>query len=171
MVLVIILALILLLLAYVLLAPVDLYINTISKEYFIRQRGILKANALWDDDKIIKLRMQLFFFSFDVFPLEKMKQAKKKKKVEGKKKTKSKKALVKTRKDQSRKALKALRTFRIKRFFIDLDTGDYVQNAKLYPVFAFLDYRYGGFRINFLGRTDLVLHVQNSPYRVIKSII
>ncbi|MBT8271261.1 MAG: hypothetical protein KJO25_04370 [Bacteroidia bacterium] len=165
MVLVIILALVLILLAYILLAPVDLYIDTISKEYFIRQRGILKAQALWDDDKIIKLNMQLFFFSFNVFPLDKMKRGKKKKK------SKSSKELVKARTGQSRKVLKVIKTFRIKRFFIDIDTGDYVQNAKLYPVFTFLDYRYGGFRINFLGRTDLVLHIQNTPFRVIKSII
>ena len=166
MVLVIILALILILLAYILLAPVDLYINTISGEYFIRQRGIVKARAIWDDDKIIRLRMHVFFFSFNVFPLEKMKSGKQKKK-----KKKNTRELVQVRKNQSRKVLKVVRSFRIRRFFIDLDNGDYVQNAQLYPVFAFLDYRYGGFRINFLGRTDLILHIQNTPFRVLKSII
>ncbi|MBT8287885.1 MAG: hypothetical protein HKN00_05350 [Flavobacteriaceae bacterium] len=151
---------------YLLVIPVDLYINTSSRLYYIKQGELFKAKAEWHDDEIVKMRFRILFIPFNVYPLDHWKRSKKRKESHIKK--------VRSYKYKSEKFKKAwlvLRTFRIKQFAVDLDTGDCIQNAKLYPVFAFLDYRYGGFKINFLGRNSLLLHISNSPIRILKSFI
>ncbi len=70
-----------------------------------------------------------------------------------------------------RTGLRLLKSFRIKQFLLNVDTGNCISNAKLYPVFAFLNYRVGGFNINFQGRNQLVLHIQNRPIHIIRSFI
>ncbi len=52
-----------------------------------------------------------------------------------------------------------------------MDTGDVVKNAKLYPAFAFLNYHVGGFNINFQGRNQLAVRLQNRPIDIIKLFI
>ena len=64
-----------------------------------------------------------------------------------------------------------VRSFEVKRFSLDIDTGHCITNARLYPVFAFLDFWVGNYRVNFMGRNSIDLHLQNRPYRIIKSFI
>ena len=52
-----------------------------------------------------------------------------------------------------------------------MDTGNCILNAKLYPLFALLNYYTGNFYINFQGRNQLVLLVKNRPIDIIKSLI
>jgi hypothetical protein len=54
---------------------------------------------------------------------------------------------------------------------LDVDTGNCIQNAKLYPAFAFLNHHVGTFHINFEGRVNMVLHMQSRPINIIKSFI
>ena len=70
-----------------------------------------------------------------------------------------------------RKAVRFMKTFKVRQLAMNIDTGDCIQNSRLYPVFAFLDYKYGGFNINFVGRNEMILHVQNTPLRMAKSFI
>ena len=64
-----------------------------------------------------------------------------------------------------------LKSFRVTKMFVDLDTSNCITNAKLYPLFALLNYKYGGFNINFDGRTQLLLYLENRPIRILTSII
>jgi hypothetical protein len=64
-----------------------------------------------------------------------------------------------------------LKSFQIKRFYLDVDTGDCITNAKLYPIFSMVNYQGGNFNINFKGRNKLVLDIQNRPIYIIKSFI
>lgn len=52
---------------------------------------------------------------------------------------------------------------------MNIDTGDCIANSKLYPVFSFLSYQFGGFHVNYKGQNTLVLAVENRPIRIIKS--
>jgi len=70
-----------------------------------------------------------------------------------------------------RKISRVLRSFKIKNLIIDIDTGDWTLNAKLYPIFSFLNFTVGSFNINFEGRNRMVLHMQNRPISIIKSFI
>ena len=68
-----------------------------------------------------------------------------------------------------RKMIRLLRSFKIRQFYLNIDTGDVIKNAKLYPVFAFLNYSIGGFQINFMGKNQVVIRIENRPIRIIKS--
>ena len=147
---------------YLLFARVSLFIDTSTNQYFIKLQGICKINAERDETEILKLRLHIFFLDFNFYPLH----------PDKKKKRKSKKKKKKSRFSLTFKQTKLLiKSFKIKRFYLDLDTGDCITNAKLYPVFALLNYKMGHFNINFNGRNKLVLHIQNRPVYIIKSFI
>lgn len=165
MVLTVILILFLLLLVYLLLAPLVLHIDTAKNQYYLQYKGLAKATILNDEKEVIKIRLNALFTSFNFYPLRKTKAS------GSKRETKEKEA----RKRKSLMSLKTgfrlLKSFTIKKFLIDIDTGDCISNAKLYPFFAFLNYRFGGFNINYEGRTQLILRMQNRPVNLIKSFI
>ena len=68
-------------------------------------------------------------------------------------------------------ASEILKTFKVKKILVNIDTGDCILNAKLYPVFAFLNYNFGSFKINFTGRNQMVLCIQNRPFNIIKTFM
>lgn len=59
-----------------------------------------------------------------------------------------------------------LRSFQVRRCVLWLDTGDYVRNAWLYPVFGLLQNQRIRVVVNFLGKNDLSVLVQNSLGRM-----
>ncbi len=66
-----------------------------------------------------------------------------------------------------RKWLKLLRTFKIRRLFLLIDTDDYVLNAYLFPISTYLQSKGWPVYINFMGRQRLQLQVENRAYRVL----
>jgi len=162
----IVISLILLAVIYILITPVHLYINSAENQFYIQQRGLGKANLEWDDDEIIRLNTTVFFYRFNVYPLKNSRLLNKGKKDKAPKKTKH-----KSKRFTFRQGMRLLKTFKVKQLAIDIDTGDYVQNAKMYPLFAFLNYRFGSFNINFEGRNNMAVHIQNRPIKILKSIV
>jgi len=154
--------LLLLLIGYVLLVPIDLYINTTTNQYYAQIRGLAKASIEKDNVEIVRIRLRTFFMNFYLYPLKYIGLTDKKERVK-KNKTKRKIGL--------KKGLQILKSFKIKRFNLEIDTGDYTLNAKLYPLFIFLNYHIGHFKVNFLDKNQLVLHLQNRPINIIKSFI
>ena len=147
---------------YLLFARLSLFIDTSTNRYFVELQGICRINAESDETEILKLRLHIFFLDFNFYPL----RPDKKKKIKPKKKKKKSRFSL-----TLKKAYRLIKTFKIKRFYLDVDTGDCITNAKLYPVFSLLNYRKGHFNINFNGRNKLVLHIQNRPINIIKSFI
>lgn len=164
MVLAIVLFMFLALLIYLLLAPILLFIDTRDDNYFIQQKGIVKVAILRDKKEVIKVKLNVLFLKFYFYPLR-AKKSISQPKVKAKRRRKKREFL------SFRTGLKLLNSFKVKRFWMDIDTGDCIVNAKLYPVFAFLDYKIGGFNINFQDRNQLVLHIQSRPIHIIKSFI
>lgn len=103
--------------------------------------------------------------NFYFYPLRKKKASDNIKKIEGKNASKKKRK----HKMNFKTGLRLLRSFKVKTFYMNIDTGDCISNAKLYPVFAFLNYRYGGFNVNFDNRNQVILELQNRPIYIIKS--
>jgi hypothetical protein len=126
--------------------------------------GLAKIEIEGHKEEIIRVRLRTFFMKFYFYPLRKRGTSKKKK---------QKKDVVKKKRNRLglRKALRVLRSFKVKHFLLDVDTGDCISNAKLYPVFTFLNYHFGAFHINFQGRNSLAVHLQNRPIYIIKSFI
>ena len=157
--------LILLLLAiviYLLFARISLVIDTSTNRYFLKLQGICVINAERDEAETLKIRLNFFYFNFNFYPFRR----------DNKKIIKTKKENKKSRFPLTfKQAYRLFQSFKIKRFYLDLDTGDCITNAKLYPLFALLNYKRGHFNINFNGRNKLVLHIQNRPIYIIKSFI
>lgn len=162
--LLVIIAILVLLLVYLLWLPILLNIDTEMNQYHIRLKGLALLNVEGDAKEIIRLNLKVFFMKFTFYPLRRKKKAEAKKLPSVEKKKNGKCVAVK-------KILRIVRTFEVKKIVIDMDTGDYVMNAKLFPVFMLLNSTKGSFRINFVDRNRLVLQIKNRPIRILKSFI
>lgn len=101
---------------------------------------------------------------FYLYPLHK-------KAIKTKKKRSLKKYKSKSKSIGFSQVIRIVKSFKIKRMFLNIDTGDYVLNAKLYPIFALLNHHIGEFSINFEGKNQIVLHIRNRPINLIKAFI
>ena len=157
--------LLLLLIVYVLFVPITLVIDTLSHQYYIKVKGLAKACIKADEYEIIKIHLRAFRFDFFFYPL---------KIRSGDKSEKSTKAVKKrtSKSISAKKVWRVLRSFEVKYFQLDIDTGNCISNAKLYPVFAFLNfYSKSTLNVNFEGRNSVLLDVENRPIRIIRSFI
>jgi hypothetical protein len=62
--------------------------------------------------------------------------------------------------------LAMLRTTKVHVFAVTLDTGDYVKNALLVPVFQVLNQTRGNFSVSFQGTSSVQLHASNTLWRL-----
>ena len=70
-----------------------------------------------------------------------------------------------------RKAIRVMRTFRVTQWEMDVDTGDYVWNAWLYPVGHWMSKGNRHIRVNFRGENEWLLTVENRLYRIVYALI
>ena len=147
-----------------LVIPIQIRLDTIEKLYFVQLQGLAKASIEGDKEELLRIRLQIFFRSFYFYPLRKI-NASRTKKVRAKKQKKlGSKMSFKT-------ASRLLNSFKVKEFVLNIDTGNFILNAKLYPAFAFLNYHIGNISVNFEGRNQMVLYLQNRPIYILKSFI
>ncbi len=158
------LVLFLLLVLYLLVAPIVIYLDTTANTYYLKLTHFFKISLESDEVAVLKIRMQLFFFKFYFYPLRLKSSTKNKK-------TKKSTGLRQKRRAGLKKGYKILKTFKVKKLLVNIDTGDCILNAKLYPVFAVLNYNFGSFNINFAGKNQMVLRIQNRPFNIIKTFI
>lgn len=64
-----------------------------------------------------------------------------------------------------------LRSFHAKRFRWYLDTGDPIWNAWLFPLFHLWHLRGHDVRIAVVGRSGLLLDIENNGYRLMKAVV
>ena len=153
-------------LLYLLFLPIDIVINTSIKQYMIRLGWLASARVEEDESHLIRLRVKALFTHFNLYPLEWSFKSKKKKEKKEKKKRNRKFGW-----SEIKTAYRFIRSFKLKAFSLDLDTGNCITNSKWYPVFALLSYRGLDCHINYINKNKLVLHIQNRPIRIIKSFI
>lgn len=156
----------LLLLFYLSMMPIVLFIDTKTNQYYLQVKGLVKASIESHEEELIRIRLKLFFLSFYFYPLRNIVLGNKKKTL---KSTVNKKNIGKG--IDLEKSLRIIKSFKVKRFLFDIDTGDCILNAKLYPLFALLNYHFGGFMVNFEGRNRVELHIYSRPIYLIKSFI
>ena len=161
----VVLILLFLLIMYLLFVPINLFIDTGSNQYYLQLKGLAKVYLEGHKEEVIRIKLRTLFMRFYFYPLRKFSRAKKKsqkKEVVSKKKRKG---------IDLKKGIRILRSFQVKRLLVEMDTGNCISNAKLYPAFAFLNHHVGAFSINFEGRNRLAIHLQNRPINIIKSFI
>ena len=152
----------LLLVLYLLFIPIVFFIDTATDQYYIQIKGLAKASVEKHLEELIRIKLKIVLFNFYFYPFSKKSSLKAKKLI--------KKSSVKKRKRIGiRKILRMLRSFKVKRFLIDIDTGDCMTNAKLYPVYGLLNYGMGSFNVNYEGRNQMALYMENRPIYIIKS--
>lgn len=65
-----------------------------------------------------------------------------------------------------------IKSFKIKTFFVNIDTGNMPLNGKLYPLMFMLSRITGKtFRINFMRKTEVIITIQNNAFRLLRAYI
>lgn len=162
------LILFLLLIIYLLLIPIVLFIDTATNQYYFQLQGLAKVSIESHKEELLRIKLKIFFLKFYFYPLKNVDLSNRKKKVKEDEKKNSKKS---SKGIGIMKSLRILKSFKVKRLFIDVDTGDWVLNAKLYPFYALFNSNSVKFNINFLGRNQMALHMFSRPIYIIKSFI
>ena len=162
MVLLYIILFVVLLVVGLLFVPIQIFVDTEDRRYFASLRGLARASLESDQKELLRIRLKVLFFERCFYPLRK--PAKTKKKAIARK-------TGRKRKIRFTNMLRFVKSFKVKKFSLDMDTGDYVVNAKLYPVFILLDRYVGSFQINFHDKNRLVMDVRNNPFRILRSFI
>ncbi len=162
-VLIVILILLAGLILYLLFMPLELLVDSTERLLSLRAGGLAKASVEEDPAEGIRLHLRALFMNFYWRPSDFHKRQAAQKTKEKQRKS--------TKRNFHPNWTKLLRSFRLKAFRLDLDTGDVVLNAKLFPLFTLLDYRFGGFAINFRDYNRLYLRMENRPIRLLTAII
>lgn len=69
-----------------------------------------------------------------------------------------------------KKIIRVIKTFRVTRWQLAVDTGDYVRNAQLYPL-NYTKYTFNHLYINFTGENYLTLTIRNRPWKIIYALL
>lgn len=148
---------------WLLWARVVLCINSYRGQYYLSYGGFLKVEPVERGDQIL-VRIKLPFYSFTRDPMSSGKEAKK----PGKQPKAKKKAGSKLKRSFYLKTvIEVLRTFSFRQFIVDIDTGDYVLNARLIPVLIAMNQFGVQWEINYCGYNNLWIEVENRPVRVL----
>lgn len=159
--LLVIVSFIILLLVWLLLAPLQLEIDTRKPAATIKWISIGSAAIWYDEEWWLSFRV---FFFHKTIRLASMKA--KPKKITGRrvKKTKRKpKGILK-------KMIRVLRSFRVMEWRLAVDTGDYALNAQLYPLNFFCRLQQQ-LVVNFSGENYLYLRIQNRPAKMLYAFL
>jgi len=157
MVWIIILIFLFLILSWLFLAPLELQIDTRIPRVSLQWISIGSAIVVFKNDRWwLSIRILVFHKQWD---LEKLIFAEKKKK----KRPKRPKQKRKTK--WLRKFFPLLKTFRVTKWQIAIDTNDCIKNAWLYAL-NFSPYTRQHMYINFIDENYLVLQVRNAPWKL-----
>lgn len=160
------LLLLLALLAYLLLMPLELCLDSYRQRYYLRMGFLARASVEADPLEVLRLRLKVLFLNFYWRPSGIRSW--------GKGRKKGIKAAGRGRKEiriSRAQGRRLLRSFRVKAFRLELDTGDPVLNARLYPIVFLLGQRLGDMQINFRDRNHLLLQVVNRPIYILNAFI
>ena len=168
-VLLILLLLIMALVVFLVFTPVSLRIDTYRKEYYVQVWGVIRAWLEWDRGPILKLRVPFYVIRLD--PLAPAHKKEKKPAIK-KRRARRKRHRGGTTSGRFMKVSKLIRSFRVREFKLELDTGDVVQNAYWYPLFFHLNrLGKGTWQVNFAGHNGMILHLENRAIRVLWALI
>lgn len=150
-------------LSYLLFAPFYLEINSITGVYGVRFHHLATARVMLKNSTPV-LDLRIAGWKKEVDLATKFFKKKKKRPVIKKEKTGPGISIA--------QVLKLLKTFRINRFYLDLDTGNMPVNGLLYPAFYWAGrYLDKPVSINFYHRNEVVIEVENNFARILRIII
>lgn len=148
---ILLLILFLLFLLWLLLVPVIIFIHTDASRYSVSMPGMFRAETVTGDEFFL-VRGRILFVPYRFNPLKKRNEKSRKKKHPERKKKK-----FRMPSGGLSMFRDALRSFRVKKLELDIDTDDFLLNAWLYPVFSMVQGSNTHLRINFQGYNALQL--------------
>jgi hypothetical protein len=145
--------------------PLELYLDSYQERYYLRMGILARASVEKDPVELLRLHLKVLFMNFYWRPSD-LKTARKKPA-----KTKKVRSSRKVKKFNISLVRRLLRSFKVRRFRLEIDTGDPVLNARLYPLLFLLDRQAGDIRLNFVNRNHLLLQLTNRPIRLLNAFI
>jgi hypothetical protein len=151
---ILLLILVLLLILWILLIPVMILVRTDTGRYTMSLPGLFSAKVVTGEDLFLFKGWILFVpYRFNPFVPRKNKRRKRKDPAKKKKKFRMPSGGLSLARD-------ALRSVRIRKLELDIDTGDFPLNAWLVPVFSLAEGSNRSLRVNFNGNTSLFLDMR-----------
>lgn len=152
-------------LAYLLFMPLELCLDTYRDRYHLRIGVLGRAAVEKDAVEIFRIHLKVLFMDFYWRPSDLSALKSRTKKRTSRPKNGKGPGL------RSAKWIRLVRTFEIKQFQMELDTGDPITNARLYPVCSILKPWGGDIQVNFRNRNHLLLKIINRPIYFLNAII
>jgi hypothetical protein len=162
-ILLIISSILFLLLLWVVFTPLIIKIDTTSNIYELRLFGLLRVWLSLDNDIILHIKTLVYQFRLDVLKMKL--QRSKKKVVHSNKKKSGSYALGLDR------ILTIIKSFRITKLELSLDTHDFALNAQLVPLCQLVNNRSLQISVNFMGRTYCQLELRNTLWRLGMAVV
>jgi hypothetical protein len=154
----------LLILLGILFVPIVIRIDTVHEAYFVKVRGICAFRMDHDENELFFV-LNLPFYKKEIHPFRVSETEKKSRKPAEKTPEKKKGGKKKSRMTPSR-MISLIRSFRVKEFYCSIDSGDYVRNAMLVPVFQVFSKFRNNLSVNFNGEFQLQLYASNNLFRL-----
>ncbi len=154
-------------LSLLLWTPISLHINTANSQYFCKFGRMFWIIPSYDnEDLLIKIKIPFYTFCINPFLSSNRPKNKSKRRLrKRKKRSKNRITLVdiKTLRD-------LILTFSMKHFFVNVDTGDFVVNAKLTPILLMMSQGPAHLQTNFHGDTHVRIEIENRLIRFIPPV-
>lgn len=157
------------LLGWLLLSPLEICINSNKNDYHLKWKGIGEARiVILPMDLIFRLKIAFWKKDWSVMAIKFQKDKTEKKKTKAKKKKK---------KTNTRKMLKlgkrVLGSFTVEEMRVNMDTRNYILNGYLFPVFFHITRFFKGnpsLTINYKGKTEVNLLIRNRLINMIYAL-
>ena len=148
---------------YLLLMPLELYIDSYRGRYYFKMGFLARASVEKDSAELMRLNLRVLFMNFFWRPSDFRRW--------GKQKKKSTQKSGKKRHMTLGQGKRLLNSFRIKAFRMELDTGNPVLNAQLFPFSHLSGQPVGKVGINYLGCNNMLLQITNRPIYILNAFI
>ena len=165
MIFLIILLIFILFIIWILIAPIQIIIDSRKNIYLVRWKGIASAIIFPNLEKL-EIRIQVFFWKKELLPFS-TKRKKKKSPTKNKEKRKRKGFL----RFSWEKLIKIIGSWNLKVCKINIDTHDVIRNSYLVPIFYFLQNKKRSLNINYQGLNQLDIEMENTVGRMLKAYI
>lgn len=155
MVISIVLLVLIALIIWLLHAPIIIEVDTTRSVYEIQVKGWLKTSFGLDEEGLV-IDSKVPFYRFKIHPFSKRES----------------KTVTENKKSKKRPSFRLnrlkniIRSFQVKILEVSIDTGDYVTNAKLFPICFFLSRNNTSISVNYRDFNHLRFEVQNSLWRM-----
>ncbi len=166
------LALILTLLLWLLLGELTLTFDTKNHVYSIVLFGLIKGNIeSQNENSYLRIEAPFFtrYFEIESTVFKLIKENQTSKQVKEKKAKKSSASFLKKRMRQ--RLFRIIRSFKIDKWYINIDTHDCALNGKLYPLTWAISSIGYPVHINFIGKQDITLIIKNRLVKIIKAAL